>query len=238
MAPLAVVAADNDNGVAELHSRLIRSNRMPDSASFWPRKFTNVTNAVMPRRWMALANPALDSLLQEVIGSNWSVQPDLWQQLEACAADASVQERWASSRLEAKQQLARQIADQLALAVEPASLFDVQVKRIHEYKRQHLNALQLICRYLRIKQSATADLAPRIVIYGGKSVPGSAMDKLIIGFIHGFAEVVDCDPDCKGLFKVVSLPDCNGKLSENVDPATDLSEQMSTADSEASGDGT
>jgi len=237
MAHLAVVAAHHVNGVAELHSQLIRSSLMPEFAALWPQKFTNITNGVTPRRWMALANPSLDALLQETIGPNWCVQPDQWQQLERWAGDAGFQERWGLARLEAKQQLARQIADRLGLSVDPASLFDVQVKRIHEYKRQHLNALQLICRYLRIKQGETVDLAPRTVIFGGKAAPGYAMAKLIIRFIHGIADVVNQDPDCKDLLKVVFLPDYNVKLSEKIYPAADLSEQISTAGLEASGTG-
>jgi len=237
MAHLAVVAAHQVNGVAELHSQLVRTTLLPDFAALWPQKFTNVTNGVTPRRWMALANPALDALLRESVGADWPVQPERWLELERVANDAAFQMRWGDCRLEAKRRLADRIERLCDLVVDPTSLFDVQVKRIHEYKRQHLNALQLICRYLRIKQGDGSALAPRTVVFGGKAAPGYAMAKLIIRFIHGIAEVINHDPDCDGLLKVVFLPDYNVKLSETVYPAADLSEQISTAGLEASGTG-
>jgi starch phosphorylase len=237
MAHLAVVAAHHVNGVAELHSQLVRTTLLPDFAALWPQKFTNVTNGVTPRRWMALANPALNTLLQESVGADWPVQPDRWSELERVASDPAFLMRWGDCRLEAKRRLADRIERLCDLVVDPTSLFDVQVKRIHEYKRQHLNALQLICRYLRIKQGETSGLAPRTVVFGGKAAPGYAMAKLIIRFIHGIGEVINHDPDCDGLLKVVFLPDYNVKLSESVYPAADLSEQISTAGLEASGTG-
>jgi starch phosphorylase len=237
MAHLAVVAAHRVNGVAELHSQLIRSNLLPEFATLWPRKFINITNGVTPRRWVALANPALDALLQETIGPNWPVQPDRWTELERFASDPTFLERWADCRLEAKRKLASIIASQCGVVVDPDSLFSMQVKRIHEYKRQHLNALQILARYLRIKQGQTSGLVPRTVVFGGKAAPGYAMAKLIIRFIHGIAEVINQDPACKDLLKVVFLPDYNVKLSETVYPASDLSEQISTAGLEASGTG-
>ena len=237
MANLAVVASHHVNGVADLHSQLVRTSLMPEFAALWPHKFTNVTNGVTPRRWMALANPSLDALLQEAIGPEWCVQPDQWQRLEDRAADAAFLERWALSRLQAKQRLAAHIASICHLSLDPETLFDIQVKRIHEYKRQHLNALQLIARYLRIRQGETAGMAPRTVIFGGKAAPGYTMAKLIIRLIHGVAEVINNDPACDGLLKVVFLPDYNVKLSEKVYPAADLSEQISTAGLEASGTG-
>ena len=237
MAHLAVVASHHVNGVADLHSQLVRTSLMPEFAALWPEKFTNVTNGVTPRRWMALANPALDTLLQEVIGPQWAVQADQWQRLERCSEDAAFLERWGAVRLEAKRNLAAHIASISDLQVDSSSLFDIQVKRIHEYKRQHLNGLQLIARYLRIKQGDSAGMAPRTVIFGGKAAPGYAMAKLIIRFLHGVADVVNNDPACAGLLKVVFLPDYNVKLAEKVYPAADLSEQISTAGLEASGTG-
>jgi len=237
MAHLAVVAAHQVNGVAALHSELIRTNLLPEFAKLWPNKFSNVTNGVTPRRWMALANPALDQLLQETIGADWAVQPDRWSQLENHAEEAAFLDRWRACRLEAKHRLAGRIANLCGVVVDPHSLFDIQVKRIHEYKRQHLNALQVICRYLRIKQGDTQNLAPRTVIFGGKAAPGYAMAKLIIRLIHGISDVINADPDCRDLLKVVFLPDYNVKLSEVVYPAADLSEQISTAGLEASGTG-
>ena len=237
MAHLAVVAAHQVNGVAALHSDLIRTNLLPEFAALWPEKFTNITNGVTPRRWMALANPALDRLMRDEIGAGWPMDPEQWKKLETRCADPAFLASWGACRLEAKRRLAEQISSLCNVIVDPQSLFDIQVKRIHEYKRQQLNALQLISRYLRIKQGETAGLAARTVIFGGKAAPGYAMAKLIIRLIHGIAEVINNDPDCNGLLKVVFLPDYNVKLSEIVYPAADLSEQISTAGLEASGTG-
>ncbi|MFM7636101.1 MAG: glycogen/starch/alpha-glucan phosphorylase [Cyanobacteriota bacterium] len=237
MAHLATVAAHHVNGVAELHSGLVRTALMPEFAALWPGKFTNVTNGVTPRRWMALASPPLNDLLSEAIGPDWPVQAERWSELERFAHDSAFLERWGACRLEAKRRLAQRIASDSQLVVDPLQLFDVQVKRIHEYKRQHLNALQVITRYLRIKNGESAGMAPRTVLFGGKAAPGYFMAKLIIRFIHGIAEVVNSDPDCRGLLQVVFLPDYNVKLSELVYPAADLSQQISTAGYEASGTG-
>lgn len=237
MAHLAVVAAHRVNGVADLHSQLIRTNLLPDFAELWPHKFTNITNGVTPRRWVALANPALDELLQTVIGPNWPLEANRWHELERWADDPAFLERWAGCRLEAKRRLADRISSLCGVIVDPLSLFTIQVKRIHEYKRQHLNALQVLSRYIRIKQGQTAGMVPRTVVFGGKAASGYAMAKLIIRFIHGIADVVNNDSACHGLLKVVFLPDYNVKLSEAVYPAADLSEQISTAGFEASGTG-
>ena len=237
MAHLATVASHHVNGVAELHSGLVRTSLMPAFAALWPEKFTNVTNGVTPRRWLALANPPLHDLLSRCLGPDWPVQAERWPELEGFLHDASFLERWGACRLEAKRRLAQRIAAVTHVVVDPLSLFDVQVKRIHEYKRQHLNALQVIARYLRIKNGDTAGMAPRTVVFGGKAAPGYFMAKLIIRFIHAIAEVVNSDPDCRGLLQVVFLPDYNVKLSELVYPAADLSEQISTAGYEASGTG-
>ena len=237
MAHLATVASHRVNGVAALHSDLVRTALMPDFAAIWPEKFTNITNGVTPRRWVALANPPLHALLCEALGADWPVRAEHWQGLEQQASNNAFLERWGACRLEAKRRLAQRIAADCHVVVDPLHLFDVQVKRIHEYKRQHLNALQVISRYLRIKHGDTTGLAPRTVIFGGKAAPGYFMAKLIIRFIHGIAEVVNSDPDCRGLLQVVFLPDYNVKLSEQVYPASDLSEQISTAGYEASGTG-
>ncbi|MFM9111612.1 MAG: glycogen/starch/alpha-glucan phosphorylase [Prochlorococcaceae cyanobacterium] len=237
MAHLACVAAHHINGVAALHSELVRTSLLPDFAALHPDRFTNVTNGVTPRRWMALAHPALDALLSESIGSDWAGRSDCLRQLEPLAQDAAFLERWADAKLRAKQRLARLIAERSGLQVDPGSLFDVQVKRIHEYKRQHLNALQVIGQLIRIRNGDTTRLAPRTVVFGGKAAPGYAMAKLIIRFINGIAEVVNNDPACRGLLQVVFLADYNVKLGELVYPAADLSEQISTAGLEASGTG-
>jgi len=237
MAHLAVVGSHHVNGVAALHSELLKSGLFPDFAALWPEKFTNVTNGVTPRRWLALANPPLHELLCAAVGPNWPVQIGALRRLEDLGDDSQFLERWAACKLAGKRRLAALIDQRNSLLVDPTSLFDVQVKRIHEYKRQHLNALGLIARYLRIKSGDTADLSPRTVIFGGKAAPGYAMAKLIIRFINGIADVVNSDPDTKGLLKVVFLADFNVQLGERIYPAADLSEQISTAGLEASGTG-
>jgi starch phosphorylase len=237
MAHLAVVGSHHVNGVAALHSDLVKRDLFPEFAAIWPEKFTNVTNGVTPRRWLALANPPLHDLLSQTVGANWPAQIDALQRLESFQHDEGFLERWAACKLAGKRRLAAVIDQRNGLLVDPTSLFDVQVKRIHEYKRQHLNALGVIARYLRIKNGDTQGLAPRTVIFGGKAAPGYAMAKLIIRFINGIAETVNSDPDMKGLLKVAFLADFNVQLGEKIYPAADLSEQISTAGLEASGTG-
>ncbi len=237
MAHLATVASHHVNGVAALHSELVRTQLFPEFASLWPEKFTNVTNGVTPRRWIALANPLLRELLDEVIGQDWVRNLDELRKLEVFQNDAGFLERWGQTKLAVKRQLAHFIHRQSGLLVDPSTLFDVQVKRIHEYKRQHLNALQVIAQYLRIKNGLGDNLAPRTVIFGGKAAPGYYMAKLIIRFLNGIAETVNADPDMDGRLRVVFLPDYNVTLGQRVYPASDLSEQISTAGLEASGTG-
>ncbi len=237
MAHLAALGSHHINGVAALHSELVRRDLFPDFAALWPEKFTNVTNGVTPRRWLALANPPLAALLSEQLGQSWPVQPQRWHELELLSGDSSFLERWGGCKLAAKRQLTNLIAERNGLLVDPTSLFDVQVKRIHEYKRQHLNALQIVARYLRIKKGLIDGMVPRTVVFAGKAAPGYYLAKLIIRLINGIADVVNRDPDCKDLLKVVFLADFNVKLAENIYPAADLSEQISTAGLEASGTG-
>ena len=196
-----------------------------------------MTNGVTPRRWLALANPPLAALLSEQLGQAWPVQPQRWHELELLADDSNFLERWGGCKLAAKRQLTNLIAERNGLLVDPTSLFDVQVKRIHEYKRQHLNALQIVARYLRIKKGLTEGMVPRTVVFAGKAAPGYYLAKLIIRLINGIADVVNRDPECKDLLKVVFLADFNVKLAERIYPAADLSEQISTAGLEASGTG-
>jgi starch phosphorylase len=237
MAHLATVASHHVNGVAALHSALVRTDLFPEFAALWPEKFTNVTNGVTPRRWVALANPKLAQRLGETIGDGWVRDLDQLRQLEQFADDNAFLERWGEMKLAVKRHLTSYIHRHTGVLVDPASLFDIQVKRIHEYKRQHLNALQVVAQYLRIKNGLTEGMAPRTVIFGGKAAPGYMMAKLIIRFINGIAETVNADPDMEGLLRVVFLPDYNVKLGERVYPAADLSEQISTAGKEASGTG-
>jgi starch phosphorylase len=237
MAHLAALGSHHINGVAALHSDLVKRDLFPDFARIWPEKFTNVTNGVTPRRWLALANAPLSSLLSEQLGPSWPVQPQRWRELEGLASDAGFLDRWAACKLAAKRQLSTLIADRNDLLVDPTSLFDVQVKRIHEYKRQHLNALHLVARYLRIKKGLVDGMVPRTVVFAGKAAPGYFIAKLIIRLINGIAHVVNHDPDCRDLLKVVFVADFNVKVAERIYPAADLSQQISTAGLEASGTG-
>ena len=235
MANLAVVGSHHVNGVAELHSDLLTRQLFRDLAEIWPERFTNVTNGVTPRRWLAVANPPLASLLDQSIGTDWRRDLNALENLAPLADDGGFLDRWHRVRETGKQRLARHIHSQLGVLVDPASLFDVQVKRIHEYKRQHLAAVQLVERFLRIR--AGEDLAPRTVIFGGKAAPGYAMAKLIIRLIVGIADVVNMDPAMEGRLRVVFLPNFSVSLGQLVYPAVDLSEQISTAGMEASGTG-
>jgi starch phosphorylase len=237
MANLATVASHHINGVAALHSELVKTELFPEFAALWPEKFTNVTNGVTPRRWVGLANPKLSALLNESIGEGWINQLDDLRKLEQFVDDSSFLERWQATKLTVKGQLSHYIHRHTGVLVDPSSLFDVQVKRIHEYKRQHLNALQVVAQYLRIKNGQADGMAPRTVIFGGKAAPGYYMAKLIIRFINGIAETINADPDMEGRLRVIFLADYNVKLGERVYPASDLSEQISTAGKEASGTG-
>ena len=234
MAHLATIGAHHVNGVAALHSD---GETAVDAgfAELWPEKFTNVTNGVTPRRWQALSNPELATLLDEHVGPGWITNMDQLRGLEG-VSDNGFLEHWGNTKLSVKRKLSSYIHRNTGVLVDPSSLFDVQVKRIHEYKRQHLNALQVITQYLRIKNGKADGLAPRTVIFGGKAAPGYYMAKLIIRFLNGIAETVNADPDMDGRLRVVFLPDYNVKLGEQY-PASDLSEQISTAGKEASGTG-
>ncbi len=237
MAHLATIGAHHINGVATLHSDLIKRQLLPEFAELWPEKFTNVTNGVTPRRWVALANPGLADLLDKEIGSDWITNMKLMENLEKKQSDLNFLEKFQETKLLGKRKLSNYIHSKTGILVDPSSLFDVQVKRIHQYKRQHLNALQIIAQYIRIKNGTSKTKAPRTIIFGGKAAPGYFMAKLMIRFINGIADVVNSDPDMDGLLRVVFLPDYNVKLGEIVYPATDLSEQISTAGKEASGTG-
>ncbi|WP_320673825.1 glycogen/starch/alpha-glucan phosphorylase [Prochlorococcus sp. MIT 1341] len=237
MANLATIGAQKVNGVAALHSDLIKRQLFPEFAKLWPNKFTNVTNGVTPRRWVALANPALSELLDKQLGEEWITNMELLKKLEEKVNDTNFLTDFRATKLLGKRQLAGYIHRQTGVLVDPASMFDVQVKRIHQYKRQHLNALQIIAQYLRIKNGISTAIAPRTIIFGGKAAPGYYMAKLIIRLINGIADIINSDPDMDGLLRVIFLPDYNVKLGEKVYPATDLSEQISTAGKEASGTG-
>ena len=235
MAHLATVGSHHVNGVAALHSELVKSKLMPEFYDLWPHKFTNVTNGVTPRRWIVSCNPSLSEVLNEYVGEDWVTNMDSLKKLDELKYDPSLLEKLGETKLVGKHHLATYIFDNLGISVDPSSMFDVQVKRIHEYKRQHLLALWVVSQYLRIKNGG--DYVPRTVIFGGKAAPGYYMAKLIIQFICNIAETVNNDPDMDGKLRVVFLPNYSVKLGEMVYPAADLSEQISTAGKEASGTG-
>jgi starch phosphorylase len=238
MAHLAAIGSHTINGVAALHSELLKETVMKDMHDFDPAKFMNVTNGVTPRRWLMLSNPELGRLFSEHIGSGWSTNVETGlRALEAFARDGAFQAAWRSVKHANKSRLAGAILERTGIEVSPDSLFDIQVKRIHEYKRQHLNVLHVITLYNRIKATTRTDITPRTVIFGGKAAPGYFMAKLIIKLINSVANVVNNDPDIQGRLKVAFFPNFSVRNGQLVYPAADLSEQISTAGMEASGTG-
>ncbi|GJH09638.1 glycogen/starch/alpha-glucan phosphorylase [Caballeronia novacaledonica] len=237
MANLATVGSHAVNGVAALHSDLLKQTVLRDFADMFPEHFLNVTNGVTPRRFLMLSNPGLARLLDKTIGDGWRSDLARLDALAAHADDAAFQEAWRAIRRDNKTALAARIRTSTGIDVDPAALFDIQVKRIHEYKRQHLNALYIITLYRRLCRHPDSDTASRCFIFGGKAAPGYAMAKLIIRLINGIAEVVNNDASIKGRMKVVFYPDFNVKNGHWIYPAADLSEQISTAGKEASGTG-
>jgi glycogen phosphorylase len=238
MANLATLGSHAINGVSALHSQLLKQTVLKDFAQLWPERFFNVTNGVTPRRFMVLSNPPLARLLTETAGGeSWVTNLTLLKALETRLAEAGFRDQWRRVKRMNKELLARRIRERTGIAVDPAALFDIQVKRIHEYKRQHLNVLHIIALYNRLRGSAQPEVAPRCFIFGGKAAPGYFMAKLIIRLINGVAAVVNNDPAVRGRLKVVFYPDFNVKNAEVIYPAADLSEQISTAGKEASGTG-
>ena len=193
MAHLASVGCHRINGVSGLHTELLKKDVLRDFYALWPDKFVSITNGVTPRRWVRLSNPGLAQLITDVVGEDWIREPSLLRQLEPLAGDAAFRQRWREVKRANKQRLAAVISRQAGRAVDPASMFDVQVKRIHEYKRQHLNVLHVITLYNQLRRNPSLEVPPRTVIFGGKAAPGYAMAKLIIRLTTGVAEVVNAD---------------------------------------------
>lgn len=237
MANLATVASRKVNGVAALHSRLLRETVLNDFAELWPERFTNVTNGVTPRRFVALANPRLASLITEAIGDGWLTDLDRLAGLERLVTDAGFRERWRVVKEANKERLAGWIHDTMGRAVDPGTLYDAQCKRIHEYKRQHLSLLHIAWLYQRILRGDVAGIAPRTFIFSGKAAPAYHMAKLIIRLATALGETIARQPVAKDLLSVVFVPDFNVKNAQRIYPAADLSEQISTAGKEASGTG-
>ena len=237
MAHLACVGSYAINGVADLHTRLLKETVLRDFHDLWPEKFHNKTNGVTPRRFIVLSNPGLTALLDRTLGTGWELDLGRLREIEPYADDASFQEEWQHIKRDCKSALARILSTQCDQTVDPTSIFDVQTKRIHEYKRQHLNVLHIVALYNRIKRDPAADITPRTFIFGGKAAPGYFMAKLIIRLINAVAHVVNDDADVAGRLIVVFLPNFSVKLGQSVYPAADISEQISTAGKEASGTG-
>ena len=236
MSYLAIVGSFSVNGVAELHSRLLREGLFRDFAELWPGKFNNKTNGVTQRRWLAACNPDLAELIGSKIGDGWATDLEQLRGLEPFADDAGFHDAWRAVKLANKQRLAREIEHKTGLSLSTDMLFDVQVKRIHEYKRQLLNLLHAVHLYDRIRRGDDS-VVPRAIIIGGKAAPGYEMAKQIIKAINNVARMINTDPEMDGKLKLIFYPDYNVSAMELICPAADLSEQISTAGKEASGTG-
>ena len=237
MANLAGVGSHAINGVAELHTQLLEKYVLHDLYEMYPERFSNKTNGVTPRRWIALANPGLADLITRKIGDGWVTNLDQLRTLANHIDDAGFLDEWRTTQHTVKQNLVDYIAKKTGTVVDPASMFDTMVKRIHEYKRQHLKVLHIVTLYKRIKRNPGAHVVPRTFLFGGKAAPGYFMAKLIIKLINSVAEVVNTDAEVGGRLRVVFLPDYNVTFGQRVYPAADLSEQISLAGKEASGTG-
>ncbi len=237
MAHLATVGSHAVNGVAALHSELLKTTVLKDFYEMWPQRFSNKTNGVTPRRFVALANPGLRKLLDETLGPGWLRDLDRLSELAPLAGDPAFQQRWRAVKRTNKARLSDYVRSCTGIALDPDWLFDIQVKRIHEYKRQHLNVLHIITAYHRLKLNPNLETAPRAYIFGGKAAPGYIMAKLIIKLINSVAEIVNSDPDVNDRMKVAFIPNFNVQSGQMIYPAADLSEQISTAGKEASGTG-
>jgi starch phosphorylase len=237
MAHLATAGSHAVNGVAELHTELLKSDVLRDFHDLWPEKFSNKTNGVTPRRWVVLCNPRLSQFISRIIGDSWIRNLDELRRLEPMIEDAQFRAEWRDIKRSNKVALAAIIRERTGVTVNPDAMFDVHVKRIHEYKRQHLNILHVIGLYHRLKTDPTLTIHPRVFIFGGKAAPGYHLAKLMIRLITAVGDIVNRDPGVRELIKVVFLPNFNVTNSQRIYPAADLSEQISTAGKEASGTG-
>jgi len=237
MPHLAGLGSHLINGVSETHSDLLKKTLLPDLYDLFPERFLDISAGVTQRRWIALGNPGLSELITQTIGDRWIGSFEEIKQLEPFADDPAFIKKWQRVKYDNKHDLAGIVHARTGISIDPAMLFDIQMKRIHEYRRQHLNVLHIITLYKRIKKNPQAGITPRAFIFGGKSSPGYFMANLIIKLIHSVAAVVNSDPDVAGRLKVVFFTDFSVKNSQRVFPAADLSEQISTAGREASGTG-
>ncbi len=237
MANLAIVGSHRVNGVARLHTRLLRERLVPELAELFPDRFIPITNGITPRRWLLACNPRLAGLVTEAIGDGWERDLDRLADLLPLASDTAFQERFLEVKRANKADLAQTVAELTGISIDPESLYDVQIKRLHEYKRQLLNVLHIIAVYRRLKAAPGAEVTPRTFIFGAKAAPAYHRAKLIIRLITAVAETINSDPGVADRLKVVFLPDYRVTLAEKIIPAADLSEQISTAGKEASGTG-
>ncbi len=237
MAHLATVGSHAVNGVAALHSELLKTTVLKDFFEMWPDRFSNKTNGVTPRRFVGLSNPGLRALLDDTVGDGWMTDLTKLRELEPLADDPAFQRRWRAVKRANKARLADLVRSTSGVELDPDWMFDIQVKRIHEYKRQHLNVLHIVSLYNRLKRDPGLDIPSRAFIFGGKAAPGYTMAKLIIKLINSVGETVNNDPEVNQRLKVAFVPDFNVKNAQLIYPAADLSEQISTAGKEASGTG-
>ncbi len=237
MANMSVAGSHCVNGVSALHSEILKESVFKDFYSLTPDKFTNVTNGIAHRRWLCQSNPELTKLITELIGSGFVYNGDELEKLKPYATDAEVLKKIEKIKLHNKERLAELVKKSNGIELDPTSIFDVQVKRLHEYKRQHLNAFHILSRYLAIKENPDGDFTPHTYIFAAKAAPGYFMAKKIISFICSLGELINNDPDVKGRLKVVYLEDYNVSMAENLMPAADISEQISLSGTEASGTG-
>ena len=237
MAHLATVGSHAINGVAALHSELLKESVLKDFYELWPERFSNKTNGVTPRRFLALANPGLRELLDRTIGEGWLKDLDRLRGLEPFVDDASFRAQWRDIKRSNKARLAKYLSTATGIELNPDWMFDIQVKRIHEYKRQHLSVLHIVALYYRLKQNPGLSIPPRAFIFGGKAAPGYFMAKRIIKLINAVGETINADPEINKFLKVAFVPNFSVKNAQLIYPAADLSEQISTAGKEASGTG-
>ena len=235
MANLAIVGSHSTNGVAAIHSELLRTVTVKDLAEMFPERFSNRTNGVTPRRWLLMSNPALSQTISDAIGDNWMTDLSQLKKLKPLADDQALSQAFLKAKREAKLQFVDWLKRTSGETVDPDSIFDCQIKRIHEYKRQLLNALRIVVLYNRLRENPNLDMAPRTFFFSGKAAPAYQLAKVIIKFINNLAGTIDGDPAVRGRLKVLFLPDYSVSLAERLIPASDVSNQISTAGYEASG---